>query len=126
MTEENWVAVPGFDNFYEVSDQGRVRSWANGQWGRLKEPRFLKPGARTGSVKYLVVCLRRAPVKKTKYVHRLVAELFLGPPPPNTEVAHKNGNHLDNRADNLKWATRKENSDDKWEHGTHPRQLVGG
>ncbi|MBL7771788.1 MAG: HNH endonuclease [Chitinophagaceae bacterium] len=43
-------------------------------------------------------------------VHRLVAEYFLPPPGPDqVVVAHLDFDKLNNRFDNLKWMTRKEN-----------------
>jgi hypothetical protein len=52
-------------------------------------------------------------------VHRLVCEAFHGPcPDDKTLVAHGNGDHSDNRPDNLRWATFVENEADKANHGT--------
>lgn len=43
-------------------------------------------------------------------VHRAVCEAFHGSPPfPNAVVIHLNENALDNRPENLKWGTQKEN-----------------
>ena len=43
-------------------------------------------------------------------VHRLVCEAFHGPPPfDRAVVIHLDENALNNRADNLKWGTQKEN-----------------
>lgn len=39
------------------------------------------------------------------------------------EVAHGNGNRHDNRAANLSWKTRKENSADRRVHGTSGRKI---
>lgn len=48
---------------------------------------------------------------KNKLLHRLVALAFLGPPPfPDASVDHINRIKTDNRACNLRWATRAEQS----------------
>jgi len=42
-------------------------------------------------------------------VHQLVCEAFHGPCPPGMETLHLDENGLNNRAENLRWGTRKEN-----------------
>jgi len=45
-----------------------------------------------------------------KKIHRLVCEAFHGPPPfPKAVVIHKDENALNNRPENLRWGTQKEN-----------------
>lgn len=47
---------------------------------------------------------------KNYKVHRLICEAFHGPPPKDKPVViHINENALDNRPENLKWGTMKEN-----------------
>jgi hypothetical protein len=38
-----------------------------------------------------------------KYVHDIVAEVFVPNPDGKAKVRHKNGNRKDNRAENLEW-----------------------
>lgn len=54
----------------------------------------------------------RIPVRNTTdLVHRLVAEAFLEKPEGygKVEIDHRNHNRLDNRIENLRWVTHKEN-----------------
>jgi transposase len=75
--------------------------------------------------KYLTVSPVRQGVKqKPILVHRLVALTFLGEPPtPDHDVNHLNGNRVDNRPDNLAWATRSENIEHAYKTGLHLRYV---
>ena len=68
---------------------------------------------------YRAVCLQREGRDVKTYVHILVCSAFHGSRPEGYEVAHLNGIRSDNRAENLRWATRAENHHDKRGHGTH-------
>ena len=73
---------------------------------------------------YLSVFLWLQGERLTKRVHRLVAEAFI-PNPDNLPVEnHKNGNKLDNRAENLEWVTYKENTRQYLESNTRETKPV--
>jgi hypothetical protein len=66
----------------------------------------------------LQIILHRDGIGKAGQVHQLVAKAFLGPKPtPLHEVCHNDGDHLNNRADNLRWGTKSENMYDRVTHG---------
>lgn len=59
-------------------------------------------------------------------VATLVCTVFHGPRPDGHEVAHLNGDPLDNRAENLAWKTPAANQADRIEHGTSNRGTQHG
>ncbi len=101
-SEAKWLDIEGFQNRYQVSDQGEVKS--------LLTNRVLKPGATSRG--YLSVSLYDGsiPKKPKSYtVHSLVASAFLGPKPDDKQINHKDANKTNNRASNLEYVTGKEN-----------------
>lgn len=108
---ERWLPVVGYESLYEVSDLGRVRSYA-----RSSVPYVLTPTPK--STGYLRLRFSVSGVKTTKPVHKIVAEAFIGPPPEGTEVRHLNDDPSDNRWANLVYDTHSQNMQDKkWNRG---------
>lgn len=108
IPNEIWLPVPGFENEYDVSNMGRIRSHTRRVWNYTKPGRILKPHAKENG--YLNVALSNDSMKqKHAYVHRLVATAFLPNPENLAEVNHKNFNKQDNRVENLEWCSSKEN-----------------
>lgn len=98
---EYWKPFPE-DPFteYSGSSLGRVR---NDRTGRI-----LKPGLDTRGYKYVVLQFNGQ--KKNIKVHRLILRCFDQAENFNElTVNHKDGNHLNNRLDNLEWMTFDEN-----------------
>lgn len=122
---ENWKDVVGWEGLYQVSDLGRVKSLertftTRNRWGEMlktKRERIMQPNL-SGGYPYLSVTLQRDGYLKRRSVHSLVCEAFHGPrPTPKHHCAHGDGDPINNRADNLRWATVKENSEDTRKHG---------
>lgn len=66
-----------------------------------------------------MVTLHGRGLREVRCVHEIVATTFLGPKKKGLEVCHRDGNRLNNAAENLRWDTRTANHADKKEHGTY-------
>lgn len=123
---EEWRPVVGWEDRYEVSSQGRVRSlmWHHGRGsGRRDVPLVLQP-IPSNQDGHMKVCLRRNGERYDVRVHRLVLWAFVGSCPPAHEAAHTDGNPKNNAVLNLRWATKAENEWDKIGHGTRPLKFT--
>lgn len=98
--EEIWKPVLGYENRYEVSNTGKVRS------SHFNEPIILSTIVFYG---YVVVSLCNLNIKRNRRMHRLVAQAFIPNPENKPQVNHKDKNKLNNHVDNLEWATNQEN-----------------
>ena len=97
---EKWIPIKGFPK-YEISNLGRVRS----RWHKV--PKVLK--GRPNSKGYLRVSLSAGSGKQMYFIHRLVATAFCDRVLGQNTVNHLDFNPLNNRADNLEWASHREN-----------------
>ena len=106
--EEQWKPVVGFEGLYEVSNLGRVKSL------HYDKERIIKL---TIKRKYVIVVLVKNGKQKNLQVHRLVLIAFIGEPKVGQECDHIDRNSINNRLDNLRWATRAENCSNRNGYG---------
>ncbi|WP_018923850.1 NUMOD4 domain-containing protein [Salsuginibacillus kocurii] len=109
--EEKWkpVNVEGYQQFYQVSNLGRVKSLDRvDRRGQLRKGRVLKQNQSNG---YYFIGLRKDGKVKQIDIHRLVALTFLNNSENKPAVNHIDGNKVNNCVTNLEWVTHKENSE---------------
>jgi hypothetical protein len=124
MTAEQWRPIAAYEGYFEVSSLGRVRSLPRVIMRRNGAPQTIRGRVLCQQPMsngfYPKVDLSRDGVSRTRPVHRLVGEAFLGPRPLGLETRHLNGDGFDNRLENLCYGTHTENMQDAIAHGTHP------
>lgn len=131
MSEE-WKPIAGFEGYYEVSDQGRVRSVPRVTIRSNGVPLTVKgrviaqhPAPPYG---YQKVVLQRDGVWTTFSVHRLVALHWCDRQPGQDDVLHGPAGSQVNAAWNLRWGTPVDNAADRREFGAPyppPREMCG-
>lgn len=120
-TVEIWKPVPSEPGVL-ASSLGRILQapgyapLPNGGYrAYLPEPRFgqVSKARKNAKHTYMHVMLKRygdGPRQQPRKVHQLVCEAFHGPKPfANAVVIHLDENAHNNRPENLKWGTQKEN-----------------
>lgn len=106
---ELWKDIAGYENAYEVSSYGRVRSIVKGRYMKTDK----------GHPLYEMVMLHKNDEKKRYYVHRLVAQAFIPMIANKPHVNHIDGNHRNNNVKNLEWCTNKENNNHMFDIGAN-------
>lgn len=127
---EVWKKVVGYEDTYEVSNTGLVRSLDriihNKCYGDKRvKGKLLSIKGKTAHG-YIVVNLCKNATQKVVAVHILVAEAFLGPRPQGMHVLHSKAvtkEECDNSVGNLRYGSREENMDQSVTDGNQFRKL---
>ena len=123
--KEIWKPIPKYEGLYLVSNCGNVKSvdrivslydprWQQVTCHKIKGQNRI-PGIRSG---YPSLMLSKRGKTRSHDIHRLVLAAFVGPCPEGMEACHNDGNKRNNRVENLRWDTRRNNHHDKISHGT--------
>lgn len=116
--QEIWKPIRKFDNLFEISNYGRVRS-VGGQRKILKQSVYRKTGHTyvRSSINYKKITIRTS---------QEVAKAFLGEKPDGTVVCHKNDIPSDNIYTNLYYGTMKQNMADRERNGHTAKSINNG
>lgn len=121
MSEEVWKWVPGYEGYYQVSNQGRVRSVkrdiidSRGVTKHLKGQTIAPRPDRDG---YHTIYLCKDGIPVVKKVHNLILTTFVGECPEGMQTHHLDSNPANNRLENLRWITFAEHIADRVQNGS--------
>ena len=113
---EIWKDIPSWENSYQISNCGRVKSLEKIRFRRkggnaLYKTKILSFSYDRG---YLGVNIQNNKFVKHYWIHRLVAIVFIPNPLNLPEVNHRDLNKSNNHAENLEWVTHKQNITHAW------------
>lgn len=124
MIKEIWKPIEGYEDFYQVSNLGHIKSlqgWNGHKY--VKREKILNGWISTTNEmskrpyrRQLVSLIKNGKIE-TFRVHRLVAEAFIDNPNNKPQVNHIDGNSLNNKVNNLEWATSSENNYHAYKRG---------
>ncbi len=106
MRDEIWKPVAGYEGRYEVSNYGGIKRICGGKGVKRS---ILSPTI--GGVGYRVVVMSQGTIatRRLLYVHRLVAQAFIGDCPVGMVVNHKDADKLNNHPSNLEYVPQSYN-----------------
>lgn len=106
---EIWKDIEGYENLYQVSTYGRIKSLSHiNNLGRLRPECIL--GIRLSDRGYHSAVLYNNGKPKSFRVHQLVARAFIPNPNNKPHVNHLDGVKGNNLVENLEWVTISENA----------------
>lgn len=111
---EEWRDIEGYEGIYQVSNEGKIKSLeryvgVNGRNQCMKHIKEKILGGCLNQYGYKIVTLHNENGQKKYLIHRLVAEAFIPNLDNKPDIDHINTVRTDNRAENLRWCTPKEN-----------------
>jgi len=110
--QEIWKDLVDFENYYQVSDLGKVRRKLSPTYYKDGRVAFFSQTILKASIDkkgYLRVFLSVNSKQYSRRIHRLVAKTFLENPLNLPQVNHKDCIKNNNKIENLEWCTNKEN-----------------
>ena len=131
---EEWKDIPGYEGLYQASNLGRIRT-AEGKTTssarfpvRVWKQRIMKPKISTNKKGRhdMRIELWKGKEHKTLLVSRLIALTWCKGYQDGWTVNHKNGNPLDNSAENLEWLSLGDNIRHGFANGLYPQARLDG
>lgn len=121
MNEEIWKDIPGYEDLYQASNLGRIRSIPR-KGTKTKNIHIIKYNTKN-SKHYCHCGLCKNGKSKTISVHRIIALTFMPNPDNLPQVNHIDGNKENNKVSNLEWISNLENIKHSYKIGLRKEQV---
>ena len=118
--EEIWKTIEDYPN-YMISNMGQIKSLNFNRTGKEQIMKIYTDN-KTG-YNYVILCKENK--KKRMSIHRLVAQAFIPNPDNKPCIDHINANRTDNRVENLRWVTHRENQHNHLSILNHSKAVLG-
>lgn len=127
INTEIWKSVSGFDDFYEASNLGNIRSKdrivkkfsfiCKKEVNQFYYGKLLKQQTNKLGYKFIHIGIngKKYNIQSGSFILRA----FAGEPKQNQVCCHNDGNPSNNLIENLRWGTHKENMEDRKKHGRY-------
>ena len=127
VENEIWKWVVGYEEYYKVSNYGRIKRVKNINytvkfgvgWRKIRLNREI---LKTGKGQYPRITLTTKVKRERFNLHIVVLLAFRGPCPDGMESCHKDDDRTNNNINNLYWGTRSNNIYDAIRNGKKPSQ----
>jgi hypothetical protein len=111
-SKEIWKVIPEFNGKYSVSNLGVVRRNEHKVYSKkrgdfIQSSKLMATNDNGRGYKQLMIQIGKK--RFVRYIHRVVAELFIPNPENLAEVNHIDYDRSNNNASNLEWVTKQEN-----------------
>lgn len=121
--EEIWKDIVGYEEYYQISNRGNIRSKDRyvktcGGGFRFVKGSPIKTVVCTNG--YISVGLHKKGIVKMRLIHRLVAQAFIPNPDNLPQINHIDENIKNNNVSNLEWCTPKYNAN----YGTRNERMI--
>lgn len=127
--KEIFKSLVNYENIYEISNFGRIKSleryisFPNREWKQFK-PEVIRK-TKLNNSGYEIINLSKNGKTTTKTIHRLVALNFIDNLENKPQINHKDMNKQNNNHTNLEWCTAQENIKHAFENGRkHPDSFI--
>jgi hypothetical protein len=111
MDDEIWRDIPGYENKYQISNFGRVKSLPRKtKTNRVVSEKILKQEVHYKGYKAIRFYSSEKKGCIKFFIHRLVAISFIPNPEKKPIVNHKDGDKANNVIHNFEWVSESENT----------------